>query len=321
MELHQIRYFLALAQTLNFTRAAEQCHVTQPALTKAVQRLEQELGGVLIHRERQLTQLTDLGRVVLPMLQRASAAAEAARVSATEYQRKEVAPLRILLTPCISAALVETPLAQIGSFLPGLQVELADCDPEDVTRRLLSGEAHCAVSCDIRGVVPDRIDAWLLFEEELVVLAPARGRFKGTGSIALAELSEAPWLDLVGEGCSVARIWPALFGDDTPARIAHRGPSLVHLQHMVSAGLGFMFAPSHTEVLPNVTKLRVEGRPLRSKVQLMAVAGRCYPPALEAFIKVARLQDWAPTIARPYEVEMFSSRIAHSADNEVAANA
>ena len=51
MELHQVRYFLAVASTLNFTRAAEQCNVTQPALTKGVQKLEQELGGQLIYRE------------------------------------------------------------------------------------------------------------------------------------------------------------------------------------------------------------------------------------------------------------------------------
>ena len=79
MELHQVRYFLAVASTLNFTRAAEQCNVTQPALTKGVQKLEQELGGQLIYRERQLTQLTDLGKEVLPMLERTLASAEAVR--------------------------------------------------------------------------------------------------------------------------------------------------------------------------------------------------------------------------------------------------
>src|SRR6476659_9946810 len=66
LQFYQVRYFLALAGTLNFTRAAEQCNVTQPALTKAVQKLEQELGGALIHRERHLTQLTELGKMVLP---------------------------------------------------------------------------------------------------------------------------------------------------------------------------------------------------------------------------------------------------------------
>ena len=75
MELHEARYFLALAKSLNFTRAAEQCRVTQPALTKAVQKLEQELDGALIFRERHLTQLTDLGKLVLPMVERTLAAA------------------------------------------------------------------------------------------------------------------------------------------------------------------------------------------------------------------------------------------------------
>src|SRR5262244_1089780 len=91
MELHQARYFLAVASTLNFTRAAEQCNVTQPALTKGIQKLEQELGGQLIYRERQLTQLTDLGKEVLPMLARKLASP--VRRRAREFQRKEVAPL------------------------------------------------------------------------------------------------------------------------------------------------------------------------------------------------------------------------------------
>ena len=117
MELHQVRYFLAVASTLNFTRAAEQCNVTQPALTKGVQRLEQELGGQLIYRERQLTQLTDLGKEVLPMLERTLASAEAVRRRAQEFQRKEVAPLKIGLAPSISASLVLDPMCGSGTTL------------------------------------------------------------------------------------------------------------------------------------------------------------------------------------------------------------
>jgi LysR family hydrogen peroxide-inducible transcriptional activator len=64
MEMHQVRYFLAVADTLNFTRAAEQCHVSQPALTRAIQQLEEELGGLLLRRERKLTHWTDFGRLI-----------------------------------------------------------------------------------------------------------------------------------------------------------------------------------------------------------------------------------------------------------------
>ena len=69
MEMHQVRYFLAVARVLNFTRAAEECHVAQPSLTRAIKQLEAELGGDLFRRERNLTHLTDLGQRMLPMLQ------------------------------------------------------------------------------------------------------------------------------------------------------------------------------------------------------------------------------------------------------------
>ena len=144
MELHQIRYFLALARSLNFTRAAEQCNVTQPALTKAIQKLELELGGVLIHRERQLTQLTDLGKLVLPMLERTYAAAESVRASAGEFQRHEIAPLKIALASCICASILEAPLKETARFIPGLQVELLQVEPPELTSLLLSGEIGAA---------------------------------------------------------------------------------------------------------------------------------------------------------------------------------
>ena len=69
MEMHQVRYFLAVARTLNFTRAAEECNVAQPSLTRAVRQLEDELGGDLFRRERPHAQLTELGQRMQPLLQ------------------------------------------------------------------------------------------------------------------------------------------------------------------------------------------------------------------------------------------------------------
>ncbi|OYX01913.1 MAG: LysR family transcriptional regulator, partial [Rhizobiales bacterium 32-66-8] len=66
MEMHQVRYFLALTRELNFTRAAAACNVTQPSLTRAIKLLEFEFGGALFHRDRQAPKLTELGRTVLP---------------------------------------------------------------------------------------------------------------------------------------------------------------------------------------------------------------------------------------------------------------
>src|ERR1700730_859976 len=69
MEMHQVRYFLALAEVLNFTRASDRCNVTQPALSRAIKLLEEELGGLLFRREHESTHLTDLGHMVRPHLQ------------------------------------------------------------------------------------------------------------------------------------------------------------------------------------------------------------------------------------------------------------
>ena len=79
MEMQQVRYFVALARTLNFNRAAEQSNVSQPALTRAIQQLEHELGGALFHRERGNTHLSELGRMMLRYLETVEQSARAAR--------------------------------------------------------------------------------------------------------------------------------------------------------------------------------------------------------------------------------------------------
>src|SRR3712207_1377866 len=95
MEIHEIRYFLAVCRTLNFTRAAEQCNVSQPALTRAIQKLEGELGGLLFSRERASTHLTELGRLMQPHLEEVLARTAAAREQAGRFLRLESAHLRL----------------------------------------------------------------------------------------------------------------------------------------------------------------------------------------------------------------------------------
>ena len=89
MEMHQIRYFLAVTRTLNFTRAAEECNVAQPSLTRAVKLLEDELGGELFRRERTHSHLTELGTRMLPFLRQSYEAALGAREMAKSLKRGE----------------------------------------------------------------------------------------------------------------------------------------------------------------------------------------------------------------------------------------
>jgi len=291
MELHQIRYFLALARSFNFTRAAEMCNVTQPALTKAVQKLELELGGVLIHRERQLTQLTDLGKLVLPMLERTYAAAENVRTLAVEFRRKEIAPLKIALATCVSAAIIEAPLTEIARFMPGLQVELVEEEPRALSDLLLDGTVNAAICGDELGELPVRIDHWNLFEERFLVLMPRKSPLAESSILQTDVLAKATWLERVGyEGANP--LSRDLFPPGVEPHIGHRSRRLAHLQHMVAAGLGLMLWPEHAPHLPHLVTRPIANDPLRRNVQLLAVAGRRYSPALDALVKIARVHDW-----------------------------
>jgi DNA-binding transcriptional LysR family regulator len=83
MEMQEIRHFLAISRTLNFTKAAEECHVSQPALTRAIRKIEEELGGLLFSREPNNIHMTDLGRLIEPHLTEIMAHAGEARRTAT----------------------------------------------------------------------------------------------------------------------------------------------------------------------------------------------------------------------------------------------
>jgi DNA-binding transcriptional LysR family regulator len=290
MELHQVRYFLALASTLNFTRAAEQCNVTQPALTKGVQKLEQELGGQLIYRERQLTQLTDLGKEVLPLLERTIASAQAVRRRAQAFQRKDVAPLRIGLAPSISVSLVLDPIAEVSKFIPGLHVELREATTDELIELLLGGEISTALVGDVKDI-PPRIDDWPLFKERYVaVLAPTH-ELAGRTAVGIEDLRHATILER--SGCDVLPNALNLHFSDGAPSLGYCSEKDTHLQHMAAAGFGVILAPEHMPHLPGLKTVPIEGDPIWREVRLLAVQGRRYSPALDAFVKVARLRDWS----------------------------
>ena len=290
MELHQVRYFLAVATTLNFTRAAKQCKVTQPALTKGVQKLEQELGGQLIYRERHLTQLTDLGKEVVPMLERTLASAEAVRRRAQQFQRKEVAQLKIGLAPSISVSLVLDPIAEIAKFVPEFHVELREGAAEKLIDLLLGGEINAAIVGDVQDI-PSRIDDWSLFEERYVaVLAPTH-HLANRPSIGTDDLRGTVLLERAG--CDVAPKIQRLYFPEEPPQLGYCSGHDLHLQHMAAAGFGVILAPEHMPRLPTLKTIPLEGDPVSREVRLLAVQGRRYSPALDAFVKIARLRDWS----------------------------
>jgi DNA-binding transcriptional LysR family regulator len=187
MELHQVRYYAALCKSLNFTRAAEACNVTQPALTRAIQKLEHELGGALFQRERNLTQLTELGRLMRPLLEQTLAAAEAAKEHAARFRKSDLAALRIGLPPTISARLVVSPVKELTRRIPHLELELKTADEGALIEGMLQGEIDLAYLSDT-GELPARLNIWLMFREGFQIAFAKEHRFCGLAVIAPPEL-------------------------------------------------------------------------------------------------------------------------------------
>src|SRR5258708_3584267 len=182
MELFQVRYFLALAKTLNFTRAAEACNVSQPALTRAIQRLEEELGGPLLYRERSLTQLTELGRIMLPHLQASYMAADAATAQAAAFKRRDQMPLRLGLTTTISAQLLTPVLGELETRVSGFELELIEGSSDDLFQQMLDSELDAAIVVEPEKL-PERLNRWPLFEDRYVVLCRHDHRFSSLPEI------------------------------------------------------------------------------------------------------------------------------------------
>ena len=142
MEMHQVRYFLAVAQELNFSRAAEKCNVTQPSLSRAIQQLEGELGGPLFHRERHLTHLTDLGQMVRPHLETVYNAAVKAKSLSQDLSQLKRVPLKLGIMSTISPDEIVDLIAALKTRYDGLELRLCDANAKDLRERLLAGDHH-----------------------------------------------------------------------------------------------------------------------------------------------------------------------------------
>ena len=145
MEMHQVRYFLALCEELNFTRAAERWHVAQPSLTRAIKQLEEELGGALFHRERANTHLTELGRTLKPYLEQVFGRAEQAKREAQEFVRLQKTPLRLGLMCTIAPTYLLDLVAAVRTRHPGIELQIIDAAAAQLQERLIAGGLDVAI--------------------------------------------------------------------------------------------------------------------------------------------------------------------------------
>src|SRR3954453_2292178 len=145
VELHEIRYFLALSKTLNFTKAAEMCNVSQPALTRAIQKMEDELGGLLFSRERNNTHLTELGRLLEPHLTEVLARMVARKESATRFLRLDSAQLRLGVMCTIGPIRFVSFLSRFRADNPGIEITMTEAPAARICESLHKDEIDVAL--------------------------------------------------------------------------------------------------------------------------------------------------------------------------------
>src|SRR3954454_24218816 len=183
MELHQVRYFLAVADELYFTRAAEACNVSQPALSRAIQQLEGELGGLLFQRERARMALTELGRIVLPHLEQLYAELQKAKRLAKDFTHLTSTPLKLGIMCTIAPEPVIGLIASVQARHPGVELQLSDANAWDLQASLLRGDLEVAAYC-LPGQAPDeRLHAMPLFRERMMVAIHRRHRLANADAI------------------------------------------------------------------------------------------------------------------------------------------
>lgn len=289
MEMHQVRYFLAVARTLNFTRAAEESNVTQPSLTRAIQKLEEEFGGELFRRERALTHLTDLGRMMLPFLERAHEAAQAAKNLAKGVGKATVAPLTLGVAAVLRGRHLNDALEEVGGALPGFQLKICTGDAEHLLQDLLKGDLDVLILAEPRDA-HERLDVVELFRQLYAVAARSDHMVAVAETPALDHLSGIGWVELGGDVCAEFR--EVCMAGAVEPDFRHRAGTAADAAQMVEAGLGCALLPRDQRLPDGVVFVEVTGLEIARRVVLATVAGRRRAPAADAFIRAIKARGW-----------------------------
>ncbi len=293
MEMHQVRYFLAVAETLNFTRAAEQCHVSQPALTRAIQQLEEELGGLLLRRERKLTHLTDFGRLIEPHLRQLFADAEAAKTTAKRFLNLEEAQIRLGVMCTIGPARFMGFLAAFRGANPGCDITLVEGVPTGLSEMLLQGELDVAVMAQPEPF-SERLEILPLYRERFCIAFPAGHHLEQQNRIRIVDVAGETYLRRIN--CEYRDyLAERLREHGLATRVGFQSEREDWIQMMVAAGFGVCFLPEFSPTIPGVRTQPVTDPEVVREVSLASMSGRRFSPAVLTFMRAIRSHDWSPS--------------------------
>lgn len=239
VSLRQLRFFVTLARTGNFSRAAEQVAVTQPALSAAIRQIEQQIGARLFERTTHRVALTDAGAALLPHAQRLLATADNAFADMRDVATRERATIRIGAMPSAIPA-VATAVASLTAANPAVALHLGDGNSDVLIADLRKGGFDMIVCVVSRQEVD--LESTILHEDEMVVVLRRDHK--------LADQAKLPWSALRGEeivhfrGGSIGELCSAALRQNSlAASLRYKVDQVDSLYGLVRSGLAVGIMP------------------------------------------------------------------------------
>ena len=289
MELYQIKYFLAVCQWQNFTRAASHCHVAQPSLTKAIHKLEQEFGGALFQRGRSQSILTELGRRVRPHFEAMWHAREAAQLDARSYLDAEKATVRLGVMSTISPTRMTDFFARLRTEAPTLELVINEVPGKDLIEAMQNDVYDAALLA--WPSPPPSIHMLPLYSERFVVAFSPGHPFGEKNAVDVSMLEGIDYLSRVH--CEFPEYYEALgFTRPIGTRVRYSSEREDWIQAMVAAGHGCSVMPEFLPVFEGITVRPLINPEVTRIVSLATVAGRRHSSALTAMVRCAERHPW-----------------------------
>lgn len=276
MEFHQLRYFVAAAEELSITAAAKRMHVSQPALSRQIAALEDELGFPLFDRIRQRIHLTEAGRFFLPKARQILCDAETCVQQLREQFGQAKRTIRLgFLVPFLDD-LVAPSVKALRSLSDQVEVSLFELTPRAQLDRLRDGELDLAILGNIDESDLERFGTTLLMKSRMAVVLPDDHKLAGRKQLVLTELAHDSFVSLSNAFFPGRRhfLWSICHSQGFEPEIASECDSLSLLLGAVSSGLGVALLPLHSRKLPHAGCVFV---PLKTPVvyaEVLAVYGK-----------------------------------------------
>lgn len=288
MELRHLRYFVAVADELNFGRAAARLHMTQPPLSKQIRDLEAELGVTLFDRSRRQVRLTRVGAEIVEEARRLVRQVEGFGHLAAEAARGRVGHLRVGVVHSSLYGVVPTILRRFREAHPRVRLTVHEAVTSELVDELMAG--HLDVAFTRPDVFPDEVERTTLLMETLHVALPAHHPLSASaGPVTIADLRGDPIVLFPRE--LGAGYWDLVVGAYQQAgitpRIDHLADQVATMVGLVAAGLGVSIVP---EAVRNLALPGVTYRPLEPRLELaLTIAWHrdADIPARRVFVSVA----------------------------------